>query len=84
MARACVLINCEPRKIEDVASVLHGQKYKKGAHVKECFTVAGPHDIIVLIDGPSYEAISDAVLYEVHKISGIRNTETFFEMVTGG
>ena len=71
MDKLYVLIKVEPGRIEEVLNLVMQKKY-----VKVASAVTGSYDIIVQIEGASIADILTSVVKEIHKIEGIKSTET--------
>jgi DNA-binding Lrp family transcriptional regulator len=44
--------------------------------VKAVYTVSGPHDIIVQIEGGTLEQLSDLILSRIRSVDGVMKTST--------
>lgn len=71
MDRLYVLIKVEPGHIEEILDSVKLKRYVKEAHA-----VTGSYDIIVKIEGAAISEILSTVVKEIHKIEGIKSTET--------
>lgn len=71
MINAFVLINCEPRKIKQIAEELVDIE-----GVYAVFSVTGPYDIVASVRVAEMEELSDTVTAKMVQIEGIRSTET--------
>ena len=71
MDKLYVLIKVEPGRIEEVLDQEMQKKY-----VKVASAVTGSYDIIVQIAGASVAEILSSVVKEIHKVEGIKSTET--------
>ncbi|UCE74744.1 MAG: Lrp/AsnC ligand binding domain-containing protein [Methanomassiliicoccales archaeon] len=71
MDKLYVLIKVEPGWIEGILDSVLQKRY-----VKEASAVTGSYDIIVKIEGASIAEILSTVVREIHKIEGIKSTET--------
>lgn len=70
---AFVLIEVE---VDKVKSAL--EKIKNIEGVAEAYTVAGEKDIIVKAEGESFQKVAEAVTQNIHKITGVQETVTYF------
>jgi DNA-binding Lrp family transcriptional regulator len=73
MPTAFVLIDVDVGNIGEILNEL-----KKIEEVVEAYSVAGPNDIVVKLQADKFEKVAVAVTQKVHKISGVKNTLTFF------
>jgi DNA-binding Lrp family transcriptional regulator len=71
MDKLYVLIKVDPGRIEEVLDLVVQKRY-----VKVASAVTGSYDIIVQIEGASIADILTSVVKEIHKIEGIKSTET--------
>lgn len=71
MVNAIVLLNVEPRLVNDVAQALVNID-----HVSEVYSVGGRFDIVAIIRGQNNEVISDIVTNKLLNVQGIRSSET--------
>ncbi len=69
--RAYILINTQIGQTQKVADEL-----KKIPEVKKMDIIMGPYDIIIEIEVPSYEDISQILLNKLQSISAINHTMT--------
>jgi len=46
--------------------------------VKSANLISGQHDVLAVVKGESYEAISESVLGEIRMVKGIKKTTTNF------
>jgi DNA-binding Lrp family transcriptional regulator len=70
-ARAYVLIEVEVGQVAGVIAALRGLQ-----GVRTVDVVAGPYDIIAVIELPDQRAIGRLVMDELHGIAGIKRTIT--------
>jgi DNA-binding Lrp family transcriptional regulator len=49
---------------------------KKKPHINSVYSVAGPYDVIGIIDTEDYKEISKIVAEEIHSLPGILKTTT--------
>ncbi|MGD0079851.1 MAG: Lrp/AsnC ligand binding domain-containing protein [Methanoregula sp.] len=73
MATAYLKIDIETGKEKEVKTAL-----KKINGVKSTDFVTGTHDLLVSVEGKSYEEIVTKTLSEVRKVKGIKKTVTDF------
>ncbi|NCC24205.1 MAG: Lrp/AsnC family transcriptional regulator [Deltaproteobacteria bacterium] len=71
MVNAIVLINAEPKKINDLA-----QDLVKIDAITEVFSVGGRYDLAAIIRVKSNEELSDTVTGKLLSMDGIISTET--------
>lgn len=71
MAAAYTLMNIEAGKVGRAHTTLKGIK-----GVKESPIVAGPFDIIALVEASNLEQLSQRILIEIQNITGVRSTTT--------
>lgn len=71
MIKAFVLIEM---KTENISSNV--RKLRKKPHIKSAYSVAGPFDIIGMIDARNYKEISKIVAEEIHTLPGVLKTTT--------
>ncbi|KPL04350.1 MAG: hypothetical protein AMJ90_01250 [candidate division Zixibacteria bacterium SM23_73_2] len=69
--KAFVLIET---KIDAIKS--NAKKLMKKPHVKSAYSVAGPYDIIAMVEAKDYRDISKIVAKEIHSLPGILRTTT--------
>ena len=70
--KAYVLIQVHPGKVEEVVRSIRG---KPGILAAD--TVAGPHDIIAVLQGSDADSIARIVVNEIQAIGGIQHTITY-------
>ena len=70
-ARAYVLIEAEAGQVGSVIAALRGLQGVRTADV-----ITGPYDLIAKVMVPTYDALGEAIPDKVHKMQGIRETET--------
>jgi len=71
MAMAYVLINTEPKNMEDIAATL-----KKLDSVVEIFPVYGVYDLVAKIQAETMEKLKDLVTWKIRSLSNVRSTIT--------
>lgn len=71
MAAAYILMNVESGKVGKAHTALRGIKGVKQAHI-----VAGPFDIIAMVEANGLEQLSQRIMMEIQNISGVRSTTT--------
>ena len=71
MVRAYVLIEMAAGHSRDMVTMLQG---KSG--VRNINRVTGPYDVIVELEAPDIEALSEAVSENIHTMKGIMRTIT--------
>jgi len=74
---AFVLINVQSGKVPAVAQRLYNIK-----EVREIFMVTGPFDILAIIETDDYDKLGEILAEEIHKISGIVDTQTMMAFRT--
>lgn len=72
-AKAFVLIETDMGKTKDVVAALQNQKAKEIISVD---LVAGPYDIIAVVEHNDLNSIGSLVTGKIHSISGVRRTVT--------
>ncbi len=77
MVNAVVLLQVEPKKINDVAQALVGME-----HVTEVYSVGGRFDIVAIIRARDNEAVSDTVTSKFLAVEGIKASETLIAFRT--
>jgi DNA-binding Lrp family transcriptional regulator len=68
---AYVLINTEPKHMEDVASTL-----EKLDSVVEVFPVYGVYDLVAKIQAETMEKLKDIVTFKIRSLKNVRSTIT--------
>ncbi len=71
MITALVLLNVEPGRVRPLAEELLGID-----GVTECYSVAGPFDLVVIVPVREHEQLSDLVTERIASHPGIIATET--------
>jgi DNA-binding Lrp family transcriptional regulator len=71
MDKLFVLIKVEPGHIEEILGSVKHKMYVEEAHA-----VTGSYDIIAKIEGAAITEILTTVVKEIHRIEGIKSTET--------
>jgi DNA-binding Lrp family transcriptional regulator len=71
MRFAYILINVERGQVREVANQLIELE-----EVSEVHSISGPHDLIVKVMVPTYEDLGDIIPEKMHRMQGIRETET--------
>ncbi|MDG6223181.1 MAG: Lrp/AsnC ligand binding domain-containing protein [Candidatus Bathyarchaeota archaeon] len=71
MAMAYVLINTEPKNMEDIAATL-----EKLDSVVEIFPVYGVYDLVAKIQAESMEKLKDIVTWKIRSLTNVRSTIT--------
>ena len=74
MISACVLLRTERGKFEDVV-----QKMGRFDGVKRVFPVLGRYDVVVDLEGETFQRIGNTVL-KMGRMSGVIFTETLLEI----
>jgi DNA-binding Lrp family transcriptional regulator len=71
MRFAYVLINVERGCVHDVANQLIELE-----EVSEVHSISGPHDLIAKVMVPTYDDLGATIPEKIHRMQGIRDTET--------
>lgn len=71
MITALVLMNVEPGRVRSLAEEL-----LEIPGVTECYSVAGPYDLVAIVRVREHEQLSDLVTETIASRSGINATET--------
>ncbi|BDE07202.1 AsnC family transcriptional regulator [Vulcanimicrobium alpinum] len=71
MITALVLLNVEPGRVRSLAEEL-----LEIDGVTECYSVAGPYDLVAIVRVREHEQLSDLVTERIASCSGINATET--------
>ncbi len=71
MAMAYVLINTEPKHMEDIAATL-----EQLDSVVEIFPVYGVYDLVAKIQAETMEKLKDIVTWKIRNLSNVRSTIT--------
>ena len=71
MDKLYVLIKVEPGRLEEILDSVMQERYVKEASAFTC-----SYDIIVKVEGAEIAEILSTVVREIHKIEGIKSTET--------
>ena len=71
MAMAYVLINTEPKNMEEVAATL-----ERLDSVVEIFPVYGVYDLVAKIQAETMEKLKDLVTWKIRSLSNVRSTIT--------
>ena len=71
MIRAFVLIEMKSETIKS-----NVKKLRKKRHIKFAYSVAGPYDVIGMIDVRNYRDISRIVAEDIHTLPGVLKTTT--------
>lgn len=71
--KAYVLIDVSAEKPK---AVLNGVRRVKG--VESCEAVAGPHDLIAVVEGEDINEIAKVVVERIRKVKGVAKTLTCF------
>jgi len=71
MAMAYVLINTEPKNMEEIAA-----KLEKLDSVVEIFPVYGVYDLVAKIQAETMEKLKDIVTWKIRNLSDVRSTIT--------
>jgi DNA-binding Lrp family transcriptional regulator len=71
MAMAYVLINTEPKHMEDIAATL-----EKLDSVVEIFPVYGVYDLVAKIQAETMEKLKDIVTWKIRNLKNVRSTIT--------
>jgi DNA-binding Lrp family transcriptional regulator len=77
MVTAFVLMNVERAQINQVAEQLADLP-----GISEVYSVAGRHDLVVVIRVKTNEALADLVTGQIRKVGGIQATETLIAFRT--
>lgn len=70
---AYVLVNVEGAKTKNVLS-----KIKKIKGVKSANLIAGPYDLVALVQGKNQDEVGELVISKIRKTQGVTNTLTCF------
>jgi DNA-binding Lrp family transcriptional regulator len=68
---ALVLLNVEPGRVKSLAEEL-----LEVAGVTECYSVAGPYDLVAIVRVREHDQLSDLVTEKIASHAGINATET--------
>ena len=71
MDKLYVLITVEPGRLEEILEYVKQKRF-----VKEANAVTGSYDIIAKIEGVKIAEILSTVVRDIHKIEGIKRTES--------
>ena len=71
MRFAYILIKTERGRLRAVAEQLIELE-----EVSEVHSISGPHDLIAKIMVPTYDHLGDTIPDKIHRVQGIRETET--------
>jgi DNA-binding Lrp family transcriptional regulator len=71
MRFAYILIKVERGRVREVANQLIELE-----EVSEIHSISGPHDLIAKIMVPTYDDLGETIPEKIHRIAGIRDTET--------
>ena len=71
MSMAYVLINTEPKHMEDIAATL-----EKLDSVVEIFPVYGVYDLVAKIQAETMEKLKDIVTFKIRSLKNVRSTIT--------
>ena len=71
MVRAYVLIEMAAGHSRDMVNILQGT-----SGVRSINRVTGPYDVIVELEAPNIEAVSESVSENIHTVKGIMRTIT--------
>lgn len=71
MITALVLLNVEPGRVKSLAEEL-----LEVDGVTECYSVAGPYDLVAIVRVREHEQLSDLVTEQIASHAGITATET--------
>lgn len=71
MKAAFVLVKCELGKMTQVANQI-----AELDGVSEVHSITGPYDLLVKLYAPTYEDVGNLVPDLLHKVPGVRETET--------
>ncbi|MEM2874970.1 MAG: Lrp/AsnC ligand binding domain-containing protein [Candidatus Hadarchaeales archaeon] len=71
MTQAYVLVTAAIGKVKQVAKEMKALKGVKSVHV-----VTGPYDIIVFVEAPNLETLTNTIVGGIHRIKGIVDTNT--------
>jgi len=71
MTQAYVLITAAIGKVKQVAKEIKALKGVKSVHV-----VTGPYDIIVFVEAPDLNTLTNTIVSGIHRIKGIVDTNT--------
>ena len=73
MTTAIVLIKAASMQVNQVA-----QQLLEIPGVRQVFSVAGRYDLVAILEAADNEAVAVMVTERIHKIDGIRDTDTMF------
>lgn len=71
MITALVLLNVEPGRVKSLAEEL-----LEVPGVTECYSVAGPYDLVAIVRVREHDQLSDLVTEKIASHAGINATET--------
>ncbi|NVM53868.1 MAG: Lrp/AsnC ligand binding domain-containing protein [Candidatus Helarchaeota archaeon] len=72
MAIAFVTIKVQVGQVREILS-----KIRTIENVIEAYSITGPYDIILKIEGDNLENLAKMVVTEIHEISGVQDTVTY-------
>ncbi|MCD6248153.1 MAG: Lrp/AsnC ligand binding domain-containing protein [Hadesarchaea archaeon] len=78
MVEAYILITAAIGKVKEVA-----RKLKELDNIKSVRVVTGPYDIIVLAEAKDLTTLTNTVVEDIHRISGVVDTNTAIVVETG-
>jgi len=78
MVEAYILITAAIGKVREVA-----RKLKELDNIKSVRVVTGPYDIIVLAEAKDLTTLTNTVVEDIHRISGVVDTNTAIVVETG-
>ncbi|MHA1265660.1 MAG: Lrp/AsnC family transcriptional regulator [Candidatus Helarchaeota archaeon] len=62
-------------QVGQVKTVL--EKIRKLSNVVEAYSITGPYDIILKIEGENLEYIAKLIVTKIHEIQGVQDTITY-------
>jgi len=71
MRFAYILIKVERGQVREVANQLIELE-----EISEVHSISGPHDLIAKVMVPTYDDLGEAIPEKIHRVQGIRDTET--------
>ena len=72
MALAFVTVKVQVGRVKDVLF-----KVKQIENVVEAYTITGPFDIILKIQGEKLESVAKMIVTKIHEIPGVQDTVTY-------
>lgn len=76
MKRAYIMVSVKEMSLKSVVRVA-----KRLPYVMRVDVVSGPYDLLIMVEGKTFDEISEFVINQLRQIEGVEHTETWIAMI---